>query len=283
MENIVITGVSTGIGYNLAKAFIDGGFKVFGSVRKREDGERLKKDFGAPFHPLLFDVTDHEAVQASVDEVKSVIGERGLGGLINNSGIAVGGPVMHTSLDDYQRQFDVNLFGVIAVTKAYLPLLGAMKDYTRKPGKIINISSVSGKIAFPFLSPYCASKFALEAFSESLRREMLLYGIDVILIGPGPIKTPIWKKSTGASKEVLESDFGPSLEKFYQQMEKSIKDAMEPDKLARQIFKVFAERKPKTRYTFLNNKFKTYTIPRYIISPRKFDGIIKKMFFQQKP
>lgn len=280
MENILITGVSTGIGYSLTRAFLVGGFRVFGSVRKKEDADRLKKDFGAQFYPLIFDVTDHEAVHTSVDEVKSVIGDQGLAGLINNSGIAVGGPVMHTSMEDYQRQFDVNLFGVIAVTKAFLPLLGATKNYTNKPGKIINISSISGKIAFPFLSPYCASKFALEAFSESLRREMLLYGIDVILIGPGSIKTPIWRKSKGISTEVLASDFGPSMEKFHQQIRKTIKDAMEPDELANRIFKVFREKKPKTRYTFLNNKFKTYTIPRYFISPRKFDSILKKIFFR---
>jgi len=278
MENILITGTSTGIGYSLTKVFIDQGYRVFGSVRKKEDAERLKKEFGEQFHPLIFDVTDHEAVAASVSEVKNVIKDEGLACLINNAGVAISGTIIHTSIKDFQHQFDINLFGVIAVTKSYLPLLGALKDYENKPGKIINISSVSGVIAFPFLSPYCASKFALEAFSDSLRRELLIYGIDVIKIAPGAIKTPIWKKSEKISQEVLNSDYGPSIKKFQQHTRKSAQAAMESDELARRILKVFLKKRPRTRYTFLNNKFTNYTIPRHFISARIFDGFIKKMF-----
>lgn len=278
MENILITGTSTGIGYSLVKVFINHGYRVFGSVRKKEDAERLKKEFGEQFHPLIFDVTDHEAVAASVSEVKNVIKDEGLACLINNAGVAISGTIIHTSIKDFQHQFDINLFGVIAVTKSYLPLLGALKDYENKPGKIINISSVSGVIAFPFLSPYCASKFALEAFSDSLRRELLIYGIDVIKIAPGAIKTPIWKKSEKISQEVLNSDYGPSIKKFQQHTRKSAQAAMESDELARRILKVFLKKRPRTRYTFLNNKFTNYTIPRHFISARIFDGFIKKMF-----
>ena len=278
MENILITGTSTGIGYSLAKVFINQGYRVFGSVRKKEDAERLKKEFSEQFHPLIFDVTDHDAVAASVSEVKNVIKDEGLACLINNAGVAISGTIIHTSIKDFQHQFDINLFGVIAVTKSYLPLLGALKDYENKPGKIINISSVSGVIAFPFLSPYCASKFALEAFSDSLRRELLIYGIDVIKIAPGAIKTPIWKKSEKISQEVLNSDYGPSIKKFQQYTRKSAQAAMESDELARRILKVFLKKRPRTRYTFLNNKFTNYTIPRHFISARIFDGFIKKMF-----
>lgn len=282
MENIVITGASTGIGYSLAKTFLGKGYRIFGSVRKQADADRLKNEFGEHFYPLIFDVTDYEAVHASVDEVKTVIGEEGLAGLMNNAGIAVSGTVMHTSIEDYKKQFDINLFGVIAVTKAYLPLLGAVKGYVNRPGKIINMSSVSGAIAFPFLSPYCGSKFALEAFSDSLRREMLLYGIDVIKIAPGPIKTPIWKKSAHVSDEIMNSDFGPSMQVFQHNVKKSVKGAMEADELADSIYKVFIKKKPRTRYTFLNKKFFNYTIPRYLISARKFDAFVKKMFVERK-
>lgn len=280
MENILITGASTGIGYSLTKIFLDKGCRVFGSVRKKEDADRLKKDFGALVHPLIFDVTDHKAVIESVAIVEEILQGEGLAGLINNAGIAVSGAVMHTPIEDYQKQFDVNFFAVIAVTKAYLPLLGATKNYTKKPGKILNISSTSGVISFPFLSPYCSSKFALEAFSDALRRELLLYGIDVIKIAPGPIKTPIWKKSDSISQEILDSDYGPGIKKFQQQVKKSVRGAMESDVLAENIYKVFIKKNPKTRYTFLNKKFTNYTIPRYLISPRKFDGFIKKMFFE---
>lgn len=283
MENIVITGASTGIGYSLAKTFLEKGFRVFGSVRNQADADRLNNEFGEHFYPLIFDVTDHEAVANSVNEVKQVIGDEGLNCLINNAGIAVSGPVMHTSMEDFKKQFDINLFGVIAVTKAYLPLLGAVKNYSKTPGKIINMSSVSGAIAYPFLSPYCGSKFALEAFSDSLRRELLLYGIDVIIIAPGPIKTPIWRKSAQVSQEILDSDYGYSIQVFQHQVKKGVKSAMEADELADKIFKVYNKKKPRTRYTFLNNKFFNYTIPKHFLSARKFDDFVKKMFVERKP
>jgi len=276
---VLITGVSTGIGYSLCKVFLDHGFEVLGSVRKTSDSKRLVNDFGSSFHPLVFDVSDFQAVNDSVATVEAIVGANGLSCLINNAGIAINGPVMHTSMDDYQRQFDVNFFGAIAVTKAFLPLLGAVKNYAHPPGKILSISSVSGQIAFPFLSPYCSSKFALEAFSESLRRELLLYGIDVITIGPGAVKTPIWKKSIKLSEELLASDYAPSLTRFEKQVRKSAKEGLESDELADKVFKIFMSRNPKTRYAFLNNKWTNFTIPRYFLSARMFDRIIKKMFF----
>ena len=232
MENIIITGASTGIGYSLCKYFLKNNRRVFGSVRNQKDSKRLSEGLGENFYPLIFDVTDQKAIEASVDQVKGVIMDEGLSCLINNAGIAVGGPVMHLDVSDYQRQFDVNFLGVIAVTKAYLPLLGAVEGYKNKPGKIINISSISGEIAFPFLSPYCASKFALNAFSDSLRREMLVYGIDVISIEPGPIKTPIWSKSSEVPEEVKNSAFGSALYKFLEQMKLSEEQGLEADALA---------------------------------------------------
>jgi len=279
MENILITGVSTGIGYSLSKIYLNQGCRVFGSVRSNEDALRLSNDFGPHFFPLIFDVASYQSVEDAVEEVQTVIGNEGLSCLINNAGIAIGGPVMYIPIADYQRQFDVNFFGQIAVTKAFLPLLGAVRNCPNRPGKILNMSSVSGQIAFPFMSPYCASKFALEAFSDSLRRELLLYGIDVIVIEPGPIKTPIWKKSASIPAEVLNSDFGPSMAKFGQQLGKSAKKGMEVDDLAEKVYKVYLKRNPKTRYVFTNKKFISYTIPRYLISQRRFDSFIKKMFF----
>lgn len=282
MENILITGVSTGIGFSLCKLFLEQGCRVFGSVRNEKDADRLSNEFGEHFVPLIFDVTDYDAVVASVTKVKKVINDEGLACLINNAGIAVGGPVMFTSLEDYQRQFDVNLFGVIAVTKAYLPLLGAVDNYKKEPGIILNMSSISGQIAFPFLSPYCASKFALEAFADSLRRELLIYGIDVISIEPGPIKTPIWNKSAEIPSKIMASDYGPPLQQFQQMMGKSAKRGMESDDLAKKVFNVYRKKNPKTRYVFMNKKFQGFTIPNYFLTPRKLDRIVKKMFFSSK-
>ena len=279
MENILITGASTGIGYSLCKIYLENNCRVFGSVRSEKDAKRLSEEFGELFFPLTFDVTDHKAIEASVDQVKGVIMDEGLSCLINNAGIAVGGPVMHTPLEDYQKQFDVNFFGAIAVTKAYLPLLGAVDNYKNKAGKILNISSISGEVAFPFLSPYSASKFALNAFGDSLRREMLIYGIDVINIEPGPIKTPIWNKGKGAPDEVKKSVFGPALQKFLEQMKVSEEQGMEADDLANEIYKVYTRKKAKTRYVFMNKKFTNFTIPKYLVSPRKLDAFVKKQFY----
>ncbi len=277
MENVVITGASTGIGYSLCKEFLNHGCRVFGSVRKEEDADRLKKDFGENFHALLFDVTDEKAVKKGAEEVKNTLGDEGLDLLINNAGMAVGGLVTDLEVDDFRRQFEVNLFGLIRVTKAFLPMLGAVADYDKKPGKIMNISSVSGSFGFPFMAPYTASKFALEGFTESFRREMLRYGIDVIKIAPGPVKTPIWEKSQSQAKKEINPDFKQAYKRVMRSMEKSVENALESDELARRVYKVYRNKKPKTRYVWLTDKFIRYTIPK-CLPPRMVDNFIKKLY-----
>ena len=195
MNSVVVTGVSSGIGLATVKILTERGFHVFGSVRKPEDAERLSIEFGNVFTPLLFDVTDEDAVNQAADRVREQMNGHTLCGLVNNSGIAVPGPLMRLNVADYRTQMEVNLIAPLIVTQAFLPLLGTDRSLEGKPGRIVNISSVAGKIASPFLGAYSASKFGLEAFSESLRRELMLYGIDVIIIAPGAIATPIWDKA----------------------------------------------------------------------------------------
>ena len=177
---VVVTGTSTGIGHASAAELIAHGYHVFGSVRNEADGERLQAELGPAFAPLVFDVTDSDAVYSAAEAVEDVLGDDNLVGLVNNAGIAVAGPLMDIEMDKVRHQFEVNVLGVLTVTQAFLPLLGACEDASEPPGRIVNISSVSGHTAYPFLGPYCASKHALEAFSDSLRRELLLYGVDVI-------------------------------------------------------------------------------------------------------
>jgi len=195
MESVVVTGVSTGIGWGITKVLIQRGFRVFGSVRKTQDAERLSKEFGANFIPLLFDVTDEAAVPASAEQVRQQLHGETLFGLVNNAGIAVPGPLMHLPTDDFRYQLEVNLVSVLIVTKAFLPLLGTDPSLDGKPGRIVNISSTGGKFGGPFVGAYVASKHGLEGFSESLRRELMLYGIDVIIVAPGAVATPIWDKA----------------------------------------------------------------------------------------
>jgi NAD(P)-dependent dehydrogenase (short-subunit alcohol dehydrogenase family) len=194
MKSVVVTGVSTGIGWGITKVLIQNGYRVFDSVRKTQDAERLSKEFGANFVPLIFDVTDEAAVEASAQQVREQLQGEKLFGLVNNAGIAVPGPLMYLHASEFRQQLEVNLVSVLIVTKAFFLLLGGDRSLSGQAGRIINISSVGGKRGSPFLGAYVSSKHALEGFSESLRRELMLYGIDVIIVGPGAVATPIWDK-----------------------------------------------------------------------------------------
>ena len=196
MKSIVVTGASTGIGWGCVKVLAGKGFHVFGSVRKTADAERLSAEFGKSFTPLLFDITDASAVAAGARQVLEQLKGGTLLGLVNNAGIANPGPLLHLDIDTFRQQMEVNVTGQLIVTQAFAPLLGAAPDTrTKSPGRIAMMSSVGGKVASPFLGPYSASKFALEGLSESLRRELMVYGVDVIIIAPGAIATPIWDKA----------------------------------------------------------------------------------------
>src|ERR1700738_1505428 len=182
MQSVVITGASTGIGWATAKLLLERGFRVFGSVRKQGDADRLRGEFGANFTPLLFDVTNEAAVLAAAREVRAALGGETLFGLVNNAGIAVAGPVLELSVDEFRRQMDVNVIGPIVATQAFGPLLGAAPSLHGPKGRIVMISSVADKNGNPLMSAYSASKFAIEGLSASLRREMMLFGIDVLII-----------------------------------------------------------------------------------------------------
>ncbi|MDR3465267.1 MAG: SDR family NAD(P)-dependent oxidoreductase [Xanthobacteraceae bacterium] len=206
MRSVVITGTSTGIGWASAKVLLAHGFRVFGSVRRQSDAERLSKEFGANFVPLTFDVTDEPAVHAAAATVRAALAGETLAGLVNNAGIAVSGPLLELPLADFRRQIDINVIGPVIATQAFGPLLGADRSLNGAPGRIVMISSVAGQNGNPLISPYSTSKHAIEGLSESLRREFMLFGIDVIVIGPGAVKTPIWSKA----EEIDISRYGAS-------------------------------------------------------------------------
>ena len=263
MKYVLVTGASTGIGYSAVKQLIANGYRVFGSVRKDSDADKLKADFGDNCIPLKFDVRDEGAINKSVEIVKQNLTDNDyLAAVVNNSGIALGGPVQYLPTDVFRKQFEVNLFGVINVTRAYLKLLGAYKGAKHK-GKIVMISSVSGKRSYPFVSPYTASKHALEALSDSLRREMMLYDVDVVVVEPGPIKTPIWDKTPAIDDNpFLGTDYESSLRTFYGQMvTKGKKDGLEVDLVGRLIEKVITCKNPKTRYVITGRKWMDFILP----------------------
>jgi len=197
-KSVVITGVSSGIGWGTAKVLIGHGIRVFGSVRKQSDADRLSREFGPLFSPLILDVTDESAIRSAAAQVEERMGGMKLWGLVNNAGIAVPGPLLHLPLALFRQQLEVNLVGHLATIQAFAPSLGTDARFSGAPGRIVNISSVGGKIGPPFLGAYVAAKHALEGLSETLRRELILYGIDVIIVGPGSVATPIWDKAETA-------------------------------------------------------------------------------------
>ncbi len=276
MKNIVITGVSTGIGYYTTKHLIKNGHTVFGSVRKQHDASKLEKEFGKNFHPLIFDVRNEDAIEKSANEVEKIVGNNGIDCLINNSGVALGGPILHLSNKVFKEQFDVNLFGVVSTTKIFARLLGAYKG-SNHSGKIIMISSVSGKRSYPFVAPYTSSKHALEGFSDSLRRELMLYNIDVVIIEPGPIKTAIWDKAPDPNDNpFVGTDYEKSLKIFYKEVIEKGKNGLDSNVVAKLIDKIIKLKKPKSRYVISANKLRDYYIPG-LIPDRLFDKIIGKI------
>ena len=250
MKSIVVTGASTGIGWGCVRFLIGKGFHVFGIVRKQADAERLQKEFGAAFTPLFFDVTDEAAVAAGAKIVAAKLNGESLFGLVNNAGIANPGPLLHLDIAAFRQQMEVNVTGQLVVTQAFAPLLGATPDAKSKDrGRICMMSSVGGKVASPFLGPYSASKFALEGLSESLRRELLIYGVDVIIIAPGAIATPIWDKADALDvSRYANTPYKASLDLVKKYMVGLGQKGLPPERIGEVVHTALTTTSPKTRY-----------------------------------
>jgi NAD(P)-dependent dehydrogenase (short-subunit alcohol dehydrogenase family) len=275
MRSVVITGASTGIGWATAKLLLARGFRVFGSVRKAADADRLRNEFGANFTPLLFDVTDEAAVLAGAREVRAALNGETLTGLVNNAGIAVGGPVLELAADEFRHQMDVNVMGPVIATQAFGPLLGADASLRGPKGRIVMVSSVAGKNGNPLMSAYSASKHAIEGLSEGLRREMMLFGIDVIIVAPGAVKTPIWSKAEEVDvSSYRNSPFFPAMEKIRKFMRQLDESGLPPEKIAAAIAVALTLPSPKVRYSITPNPMQH--IVTAILPKRTVDRIIAK-------
>ena len=249
MKSVVITGVSTGIGHGAAKVLLGNGLRVFGSARKATDAERLKSEFGPNFVPLLFDVTDEPAVKAAAREVGALLQDEPLFGLVNNAGIAVPGPLLHLGSDELRHQLEVNVIGQMLVTQAFAPLLQAQAARSARPGRIVMISSVGGRIATPFMGPYNASKFAIEALSDSLRRELLPLGIDVIVVAPGAVATAIWDKADALDISRYDNTpYAAALGRLKREAVKGGRKGLSEETLGRVILKALTLARPRARY-----------------------------------
>lgn len=244
---VLVTGASTGIGEATAKLLAARGFHVFAGVRKAEDGERLQSGSRDWITPAVFDVTDAAAMRAARESIDAACGSHGLAGLVNNAGVAYGGPIECTPVSVARRLFDVNVFGALAATQEFLPLV------RRGRGRIVNMSSISGRVALPFAGQYAASKFALRAMSDSLRMELRPWGIDVIMIEPGQIATPIWKKGL-ADCEQVQAEWSPEARELYgPTMAALLKRiggvrGLPPGRVARAVLAALTARRPKAVY-----------------------------------
>ncbi len=246
---VVVTGASTGIGAACALDCAGRGMTVFAGVRDPRAGEALAAKGGPLLIPITIDVTDEPSIARSVEAVQLVVGEKGLGGLVNNAGIVVGSPLEVIPLSHLRKQLEVNVIGQMAVTQAFLPLL------RRGRGRIVNMGSIAGRGTIPLLGPYSASKYALEALTDALRMELQPWGIQVSIIEPGAIATPIWEKSAKEA-EGLEASvsaegkalYGEAVIRIREAIAQAAKRAIAPEAVVRAVYHALTASRPRTRY-----------------------------------
>jgi NAD(P)-dependent dehydrogenase (short-subunit alcohol dehydrogenase family) len=277
MRSVVVTGASTGIGRGAASVLIAQGFRVFAGVRREADGQRLAAELGDNCVPLIFDVTDAAAVASAAERVAAAIGAERLAGLVNNAGIAVPGPLLELPIAEVRRQFEVNLIGQLTVTQAFAPLIGTDPARRGRPGRIVMISSVGGRNAAPFLGPYAASKFALEGLSESLRRELMVFGIDVIVVAPGAVATPIWDKADAIDiTPYAATPYAEALARVKRVMIAMGRDGLPPERVGRVVATALTSARPCTRYTYSVTPDPVQNFLARVLPKRLVDRLIAK-------
>lgn len=250
-RSILVTGASTGIGEACALEFDRLGWHVFAGVRRDEDGQRLKAKSSSRLRPVSLDVTDPASIDAAAREIRATVGNNGLTALVNNAGVAVGGPVEYIAIDEWRRQFEVNVFGQVAVTKAVLPLIRR----SARGGRIVFIGSIGGRMASLFIAPYSASKHAIEAIAESMRHELFGTGIRTVVVEPGAVRTPIWDKGRSSADEI-EAGLPPEgLERYAEAiaglrkgMEFQARTGVDPAVVARVVVRAVTTSRPAARY-----------------------------------
>src|SRR3954462_5320433 len=246
---VVVTGASTGIGRATALYLDKQGYRVFAGVRKKADAKALAADGSDQLPPITIDVTKERSIKSAKDKVQRAVGKDGLVGLVNNAGVGDGGPVETMDLDILRNVLEVNLVGQVAVTQAFLPLV------RKAPGTIVFIASIGGRIASPFMSPYNTSKFAVEALGESLRQELAPWEIDVVVIEPGSIDTPIWSKGAetiGDQKTSMSATekrlYRKQLDRMEEVLSETASRGIAPEKVAKVIHTAISSHNPNHRY-----------------------------------
>src|ERR1700735_4784920 len=283
-KDVVVTGVSTGIGWGTTKVLVSKEFRVFGSVRKQADADRLQKQTDAGFVPLVMDITDAEAVHQAAQKVGSMTGDRNLIGLVNNAGMVVSGPLLYLRPSEYRRQLEVNMVSPLVVIQAFAPLLGTDKKRQGTPGRIVNITSSVAKVAIPLLGAYSASKFGLEGMSDALRRELMLFGIDVVMIEPGTVNTSMYDKGEKEDlSEFKQTEYWEAVQNFQKFIVTEARtNGLSPERLGEAVHVALSTAKPKARYAVVPQRFKNWTLPR-LLPTRMLDSGLAKRLGLKKP
>lgn len=276
MANVVVTGASTGIGRAIALHLDAKGHRVFAGVRSTAAADGLRSGASERLVPLILDVTDEEQVAAAGDAVAREVGAAGLDGLVNNAGVALGGPVEHLPLQQWRDQFEVNVIGQVAVTRAMLPSVRAAT------GRIVYIGSVAGRVSAAFGAPYGASKHAIVAVAESLRQELHPWGIAVSLVEPGLVSTPIWDKGTAEVGRLLD-ELGPEAEQRYgeamRRLDAKVAEAARagkgPERVVEAVEHALFDPRPKLRYP-AGGDAKVVALAERLLPDRAFAWLVRR-------
>jgi hypothetical protein len=282
-KDVVVTGVSTGIGRGTTRVLISKGFRVFGSVRKQSDADRLQSEFGNSFVPLLMDITDADAVHRAAQKVGTMMGDRNLVGLVNNAGVVVSGPLLYLKPSEYRRQLEVNMISPLVVIQAFAPLLGTDKKRQGPAGRIVNISSTGAKVSIPLIGAYSASKCGLEGMSDALRIELMLFGIGVVIIEPGTVNTSMYDK--GEKEDLSEfkpTEYWEAVQNFQKFIVAEGRKGFSPERLGQAVHVALSAAKPKARYAVVKQRFKNWTLPR-LLPARMLDAVLAKQLGLIRP
>jgi NAD(P)-dependent dehydrogenase (short-subunit alcohol dehydrogenase family) len=275
VRSVLVTGASTGIGRATALRLDASGWRVFGGVRREKDAEALRVAGSERLTPLILDVTDADQIAAAADRIAGELGDSGLDGLVNNAGVSLPSPLETMPIDDFRRQIEVNLTGQVAVTQALLPSIRVAR------GRIVFISSIGGRIAFPFTGAYHAAKFGIEAVGDVFRRELGRTGISVSIIEPGSIATEIWDRGGQAADEIggrsprREALYGDSIARYRKVVERVAGRGISPDEAASVVERALDARHPRTRY-LVGTDAKLQARVKYLIPTRLFDRILAR-------
>ena len=275
-KTALITGTVSGIGRATTARLVAEGWHVFATVMTTAEADEVKSAFGDAVTTLIVDVTDAASIAQAARQVGDVLGDTCLDGLVNNAGVAMGGPAMELPIEDFQQQMDINVTGVLRVTQAFGPLLGTDKARAGDPGRIVMLSSVAGQLGSPFMAPYVASKHAVEGLSKCLRIELQHYGIKVIMIEPGMVATPIWEKAGEVDATPYHnSPLYPAMTRFRDFLTSMGPKGLQPEVIAERIFRALTEAEPRLAYAVVPDRFSNWTLPK-LMPARMLDRIIAR-------